>query len=298
MNVQDHEKLFDDICGKLNELSRIRPPEETVQGQEKIDRLQTQIKKFQTDLQDTQVELREKIKSLENVHVSHGDHNQQLKTLTDQLNNERTINTKLNMDLAKSLEVSLQLQLEIQGLKSRSQQVQNDERKFSQTLQEKMRISAHELELAKALNEEMENELNKARARVLELQEISAQEQQAKQAVIDAMSFEMEGLSTAFAEMQQSSEHQNMAMKNLSEVAENKIVELKMAFDRKSAECRDFEGHLHQAITQSQLMKQENATLKDYIAKMNVYLQSTSGSSAAPTTAPVNATEAPASAGI
>jgi hypothetical protein len=53
-----------------------------------------------------------------------------------------------------------------------------------------------------------------------------------------------------------------------------------MALDRKTAECKDFEGHLHQAMTQTQLLKHENANLKDYIAKINSYLQSNQASGA------------------
>lgn len=312
--MTQHEKLFDEICGKLNELSRVRSEEEPVQNQEKIDRLQTQIRRFQTDLQDTQVEMREKIKILENVQVVHnGDLNHQLKSLTEQLNNERANNTKLNTDLAKSLELGLQLQLEIQNLKARSQQVQHEERKFSQTLQEKNRQITHDLELTRALREETETELNKARARFLSEQDawdkerheaenklratlsekedvLRANEElmavlKLKDEEIANLSSEMENLLTAFGELEESSVKQTHVMKNLTEVAENKIVELKIALDRKTAECRDFEGHLQQALTQNQLVRQENANLKDYIAKINVYLQGSSASPAGATAA-------------
>lgn len=317
-NVPDHEKLFDEICGKLNELSRNRPEEEPVQqNQEKIDRLQSQIRRFQTELHGTQEELREKIKVLENVQVAHqGDLSQQLRQLTEQLNNERAINTKLNADLAKSLELGLQLQLEIQNLKARSQQVQHEERKFSQTLQEKIRQVSHDLELMKALREETETELNKARARFLNDQDawnkerleadgrlkgilsekedlLRANEEllsglKNKDEEIASLSGELEKMSTAFGELEESSMQQTEVMKNLTGVAENKIVELKIALDRKTAECRDFEGHLQQAVTQNQLLRQENASLKDYIAKINVYLQASSApvSTSASTSAP------------
>lgn len=310
-NVPDHEKLFDEICGKLNELSRNRPEEEPVQqNQEKIDRLQNQIRRFQTELHGTQEELREKIKVLENVHVNQGDSNQQLRQLTEQLNNERSVNTKLNTDLAKALELGLQLQLEIQNLKARAQQIQHEERKYSQTLQEKVRQVSHDLELTKALREETETELHKARSRFLGEQEawnkersendvrvkalivekedlLRANEElvsalKGKDAEIANLSGELEKMSGALGELENSSVQQTEVMKNLTGVAENKIVELKIALDRKTAESRDFEGHLQQAITQNQLLRQENASLKDYIAKINVYLQASSAAPSSP----------------
>lgn len=306
MAVPDHEKLFDEICSKLNELSRTRGEEEPVQqNQEKIDRLQNQVRKFQSDLEDAQSELREKIKVLENVQIGQqGEANQQLRAVTEQLNAERAVNTKLNADLAKSLELGLALQLEIQGLKTRAQHLQHEERKFSQTLQEKVRQLSHDLELTKALREDTETELHKARARFLEEQEHWNQERQgfeeklaaartekeeilraneelvaalkSKDEEIAALSAQVETLSQSFAELEASSMKQSEAMRSLSGVAENKIVELKIALDRKSAECRDYEGHLQQALTNAQLLKQENTNLKDYIAKVNTYLQSAS----------------------
>lgn len=282
-----------------------------MQGQEKMDRLQTQIRRFQSDLQDTQVELREKIKSLENVQVTQSsDLHQQLKQLTEQLNNERSVNTKLNQDLARSLELGLQLQLEIQNLKTRAQQVQNEERKFSQTLQEKVRQISHDLELSRALREETETEFGKARGRFTGEQEAWSKERtewQAKVALaesekaeaqrqrdslqvtlntkeeeIRSLHQEIENMEGTFHELEESSLRQQEALRQLSEVAEHKIVELKVALDRKAAECRDYEGHLQQALTQNQLTRQENVSLKDYIAKMNAYLQSPPSSPALP----------------
>ena len=309
----NHEKLFDDICSKLNELSGARVEEEPVQNQEKIDRMQTQIRRFQSDLQDTQEELREKIKSLESVHINHqSDLHQQFKAVTELLNVERANNTKLNSDLAKSLEVGLQLQLEIQGLKARLQQVHHEERKHAQTLQEKIRQISHDLELTRALREETENELSKARAVYQDEQKkldeqranleqlivgLKSEVQEAKTAH-DELSYQMnqkneetaflmgevEKLSTSFTSVEESSVKHYDAFRQLSEVAENKIVELKLALDRKAAECKDFEGHLQQATTQNQLLRQENANLKDYIAKINVYLQSSNSSAPSPMT--------------
>lgn len=286
-------------------------------NQEKIDRLQTQIRKFQSDLHDTQFELRDKIKALENVQVvQQSDLHLQLKQLTEQLNAERVTNSKLNADLAKSLELGLQLQLEIQNLKARAQQVQNEERKFSQTLQEKVRQLTHDLELSRALREELETERNKARSRYLADQDQWKEEKESLQAQLSKgqgektellkanedllnalkakeqensdLAAEFEKMSASFNELGESALNQQEAMKNLTQVAENKIVELKLALDRKISECKDYEGHLQQSLTQAQLLKQENANLKDYISKINAYLQ-TSPSAPAPSASGVTA---------
>lgn len=291
-------------------------------NQETMDRLQTQVKRFQSDLHETQQEMRDKIKALENVQVSHQtDLAAQLRQMTEQLNNERAGNTKLNADLAKSLELGLQLQLEIQNLKSRTQQIQMEERKFTQALQEKNRQAVHDLELSRALREELETELGKARARYLseedrrEKEKLSLEERlrllsnekddilrandellatlAAKDKEIDQLNAKMETLSASFEDLEGGSRGQQEMMKTLTEVAENKIVELKVALDRKTAECKDYEGHLQQALTQAQLMRHENTNLKDYIGKINVYLQTNQNVSPAPGTTASSSSLAP-----
>lgn len=251
----EHERLFDEISNKLSELSKHRADsrEDSMGHQEKMDRLQSQIRHFQSELQTTQAELRDKIKSLEGVHVvQQTDLNQHLKQVNDQLASERATTSKLSADLAKSLETGLQLQLELQNARARIQQVQ------------------HELELARALKDETETELEKARAE------------------ISMLSAELETLSGGMEDLQSASSRQQDALKNLSDVAESKIIELKLALDRKGVECGAYESHLQQTLTQNQLLKQENLNLKDYIAKINVYLQSNqSVSVVAPSITPI-----------
>ena len=79
----EHEKLFDEICNKLNELSH--RDDISLPQTNKIEKMQTQIKKFHSDLLDTQDEFRNKIKTLENLQVSKSEHNTQLRLLTEQL---------------------------------------------------------------------------------------------------------------------------------------------------------------------------------------------------------------------
>jgi hypothetical protein len=66
---------------------------------------------------------------------------------------------------------------------------------------------------------------------------------------------------------------QNEALKNLTQIAETKIVEMKMALDKKSLEAQDYFSHLQQTLSQSVILKQENTALKEYVAKLNYYHQ-------------------------
>lgn len=307
--VPQHEKIFDEICFKLSELSQnneslIEPEEETSQkSQQKVDKMQGQMKRFQSDLMDSQGELIEKIKSLESVQFSNNDLTSQMKLLTDHLNSERSTNIRLNADLAKSLELCLQLQLEIQGLKARSLQIQSEEKKYSQALLEKNKGLQHDLELTQAMKDDLSSELNKARKsfdselnvwkqqksqydshidtletdkkELLQANEDLLATLTEKEGQIEHMSKEIESLSSSFNEIEASAQQQTQVMRNLMEVAENKIIEMKLALDKKSIETQDYYSHLQQALTQSSVLKQENSSLKDYIAKLNLFIQQT-----------------------
>lgn len=281
----EHEKLFDEICNKLNELSHRE--DNFAPQSSKIEKMQTQIKKFHTELQDTQDEFRIKIKSLENVQVSSSEINQQYKLLTEQLQGERNINTKLNADLVKAHEISLQLQLEIQGLKSRAMQMQNEEKKYSYGLQEKLKLAQRDLELSNALKEELSLEIAKAKNQFQiekdewfnekdsfksSLEEWT-QRLNEKDAQITELNKQIELMSQSLNDIEFASNNQGEAMKNLMTVAENKIVELKLAYDKKTIECQDYYQHLQQAMTQQSLLKQENQNLKEYVNKVNIFLQ-------------------------
>ncbi|NUM58842.1 MAG: hypothetical protein HUU56_09435 [Bdellovibrionaceae bacterium] len=284
-STNEHEKLFDEICNKLNELSH---REDNIAPQSsKIEKMQTQIKKFHNELQDTQDEFRQKIKSLENVQVSNSEINQQFKLLTEQLQAERNVNTKLNADLVKAHEISLQLQLEIQGLKSRAMQMQSEEKKYSYSLQEKIKLIQRDLELSQALKEEITLELAKAKNQFIiekedwirEKENFSTslaewdQKNSAKDSQIEELNKQIESMSQSLNEIELAANNQSEAMKNLMTVAENKIVELKLAYDKKCIESQDYYQHLQQSMSQQNLLKQENQNLKEYITKVNIYLQ-------------------------
>jgi predicted nucleic acid-binding Zn-ribbon protein len=301
--VAEHEKLFDEICNKLNELSTHQSENEVIPVQPKYEQMQVQMKKFHSDLVGSQEQLREKIKTLENVSYEPATLDSQLQTLANQLSAERASGAKLSADLAKSLELSLQLQLEIQGLKARAMQMQSEEKKYSQTLFDRCKILQRDLELVQALKEETSMELAKAknafskeqdlweeqRAQLeAKIQELSQDKLNLEDNVaslnktvtdrdetITSLNQEIEKISTAFNEVESSATQQHDVLKNLMQVAETKIIEMKLALDKKTLEAQDYYSHLQQAMAQSGIMKQENAALKEYVAKLNYYHQQT-----------------------
>ncbi|MGZ3781983.1 MAG: hypothetical protein ACXVCY_15125 [Pseudobdellovibrionaceae bacterium] len=299
-SVPEHEKIFDEICNKLNELST-HHGEEPMPPQPKYEQMQVQMRKFHTELKGSQEELREKIKSLENVSYGPETLDGQSKQLADQLAAERTNNSKLSTDLAKSLELSLQLQLEIQGLKARSLQMQSEEKKYNQSLFEKNKQLQRELELSQALKDETAMELIKAKNAFVKEQGLWEEQCEKFESQIESLkneklelhhSFEdlkitlegrdqtiaslhqeIEKISTSFSEVEASAQQQNDVLKNLMSVAETKIVEMKLALDKKALEAQDYYSHLQQALTQLGIFKQENAALKEYVSKLNYYHQ-------------------------
>lgn len=300
-SVPEHEKIFDEICNKLNELSTHSEDGDLITPQPKYEQMQVQMKKFHSELKGSQEELMEKIKSLENVSYGHETLDVQSKHLADQLSMERANNTKLSADLAKSLELSLQLQLEIQGLKARTLQIQSEEKKYSQTLFDKNKSLLRDLELSHALKEETALELAKAKTALaneqiqkeeqrrqfenqLQIVRTENQELQIKlaeqhttiaerDATITSLNEEIEKISTSYSEVESSAHKQTEVLKNLMSVAETKIVEMKLALDKKSLEAHDYQSHLQQALTQLTVFKQENAALKEYVSKLNYYHQ-------------------------
>nr|BFD60781.1 hypothetical protein CKG001_28880 [Bdellovibrio sp. CKG001] len=299
-SVPEHEKLFDEICSKLNELGTT-PEEGLVPPPPKYEQMQVQMKKFHSDLKGSQEELREKIKSLENVSYGAETLDAQLQQLANQLIAERANNTKLSGDLAKSLELSLQLQLEIQGLKARALQMQSEEKKYSQALFEKNKQLQRDLELNQALKDETAMELMKAKSAFTKEQELWEEQREQfekeihslkeerqnlqqnveelqmtvanRDSTISSLNEEIEKISTSFSEVEASAQQQNDVLKNLMSVAETKIVEMKLALDKKALEAQDYYSHLQQALTQLGVLKQENGALKEYVAKLNYYHQ-------------------------
>ncbi|WP_413559906.1 hypothetical protein [Bdellovibrio sp. HCB209] len=300
-SVPEHEKLFDEICNKLNELSTNGDADANHPAQPKYEQMQEQMKKFNSDLKGSQEDLREKIKNLESFSYGSETLDAQMKLLADQLSAERATNAKMSSDLAKSLELSLQLQLEIQGLKARALQIQSEEKKYSQSMFERNKILQRDLDLTRALKDETAMEFAKAKSAWAREQDLWEQQYEKLQAEIQkfkqekadleqanadlmttieerdntvkSLNEEIEKISTAFSEVEASAQQQNEVLKNLTSVAETKIVEMKVALDKKSLEAQDYFSHLQQTLSQSVILKQENISLKEYVAKLNYYHQ-------------------------
>ncbi len=300
-NLPDHEKLFDEICGKLQELSFKQesstdtpPTPRSDNFSERLEKMQTHIRKSQEELKASHMEIQEKIKSLDTLNFANNDLNREVKRLSEQLDQERMNNSKLSTDLAKSLELNLRLQFEIEEVRSKASQQLTEEKKHNVFLQDKVKNLSHELDLAQALANETRLELAKAKEkfqlenqtwqnekrslnteiadRVAELEEKRQQIQDLREDIENKVQ-ELQKSSEALNQYEAHTQQQHEMMKTLSDVAEKKMIELKLALDKKTIESQDYYSHLQQAMTQIHVLRQENSALKDYIAKLSALHQ-------------------------
>ncbi len=323
-STSDHERLFDEICGKLAELSqKHRGPTQqahldlqhgsqhdsedemaTAGWSERLEKMQNQIKKSQDELMSAQESLQNKIGNLENLSVHDNDLSTEVSRLSGQLEQERQTNSKLNGDLAKALELNLKLQFEIEEIRAKANQILAEEKKHNQYLLEKNKSLSHELELSQALCQDTRLELGKARdkfqmdqtqwsserttltAMTNELRELAER----RQADVDALSAdlkfkeeEIEKFSESLSQFEAHSQQQQGLIKGLSDVAEKKIIELKVGWDKKTAEAQDYYSHLQQALSQVSILRQENQALKEYIGKLTALHQNAQNAQAAQT---------------
>lgn len=294
-NQFEHEKLFDEISGKLSELSQKSEVHiKQDQWSERIEKMHQNLRISQEELKATQSELQEKIKSFDSMSFIQNDINQDIKKLSEQLQAERMTNSKLSTDLAKSLELNLKLQFEIEEIRAKANNLVVEERKMNQFLNEKNKSLSTELELAQALQNETRLELSKAKdrfqleqERLLENKKNLEIKQNELQQLIDEKNLKLEEeqlltqsqkqeidrLNLILNDFENHAIKQNEAMKNLSNVAEKKLIELKLALDKRTIESQDYYGHLQQGLTQIQVLRQENSALKDYISKLSALHQ-------------------------
>ncbi|MFN7454941.1 MAG: hypothetical protein ACK5RO_09810 [Pseudobdellovibrionaceae bacterium] len=286
----DHDRLFDEIAGKLNELSKYsdNPPTD------RFEKMQTQLKRSQDELRQAQAEIQERIRSMDSMNFTTDDLTREIRRISEQLDQERMNNSKLSTDLAKSLELNLKLQFEIEEVRSKAAQVLNEEKKHNQFLQDKIKNVSHELDLSQALCNETRLEFAKAKEKFHQenqtwanekrqlneqlAEQISEIEQktqsfEALKKDLETKSSELAQLSENLLEFEEQAFQQNEVMKKLTQVAEKKMIELKLALDKKTIEGQDYYSHLQQAMTQVNVLRQENAALKDYIAKLTALHQ-------------------------
>lgn len=324
-SIPEHERLFDEICGKLNELSfktdiRSEIKTESVgarmesnldKNSDRYEKLQTQLRRTQEDWKQAQEQIQERMKSFETFSLAQGEMSHEIRRMSEMLEAERQNNVRMSADLAKALELNLKLQFDIEESRAKAGQMVNEERKHNSFLVEKNKSLNNELELAQALNQDIREELSKAREkyqldqsqwsiekstgssksqeqvekieslelRVDELENfcrlkdnsISEKENQIKTLKEEALT-----LTETVEGFELHANQQNDMIRKLSGAAEQKMVELKLALDKKAIESNDYYSHLQQALTQIQVLKQENSALKEYIAKISALHQAKS----------------------
>lgn len=285
----DHEQLFDEICSKLHELSRKDDSMNPERLNERLERMQQQMKKSQEELRSAHQIIEDKIKTLDEFTSAQSDCGTELKKMAEQLDQERTNGARMSADLARSLELNLKLQIEIEEVRAKANQVLNEEKRHNQYLQEKNQKLAQELELSQAMVNDARLELGKAKERLVEetekwrLERVGIEEKMTErekttgehlakmQEITESLQMaeeENRQLVDAVTRFEAHVQEQNAAMRTLSEVAEKKIVELKMGMDRKGTEAQDYYSHLQQALGQAAVLKQENTALRDYTSKL------------------------------
>ncbi len=252
--VPEHDKIFNEICSKLNELSQNEDTKSSRDKMVQLEKMQNQMKSFQLDLSNNHEGMKLKIDALEKMTVSNSDLTQKIQEMTDLLNQERAHNSKLSTDLAKSLDLSLKLQLEIQDIKSKAMQSQMDDRR--QYLEN---------------FENLQFDFQKQKTGLLEANDELLSEIKNKESQIDELTLKMNELENSISDFEASSDEQNHTIKHLMTVAETKIIELKLSLDRTSADLDNANGQQKHSLSQVEILKQENYSLKDYINKMTAY---------------------------
>ncbi len=252
--MPEHEKIFNEICNKLSELSQVEETKSSKDRVAQLEKMHNQVKNFQYDLLATHEDMQLKIHTLQQMTTSNSDLSGRVQELTELLNQERSHNSKLSTDLARSLDLSLKLQLEIQEIKTRALQAQLEDRKAHQDNYDTMkyRMTQEKGDLLRA-NEGLLNDLK------------------TKEAQIEELNQKINALEAGMGELDKTTLEQGDTIQHLMSVAENKIVELKLSYDRAQNDFINAQGELTQVKTQVDLYKQENYSLKDYINKMTNY---------------------------
>lgn len=294
---KEHTQILEEISEKITEINNDSIPSkiESLNFINPIaNKAQDHIRKSQEDLRLAQLEIQEKIKAFDSITSNPSEISRESKRLSEQLDMERATNSKLSSDLAKSLELNLKLQFEIEEVRTRATQALSEEKKHNQFLQDKIKNLNNELDLSQALANEVKVELVKAKDRFqLESQNWMKERQtlnlmindlqtiiEDKNKNIEVLSHELshrqqqiDDLQNSIGEFEQHSTQQNEVMKTLSQVAEQKMIELKISLDKKTIECQDYYSHLQQVLTQLNVLKQENGALKEYIGKLSMLHQ-------------------------
>lgn len=251
-----HEQIFNEICTKLNELSQSDDTRSSKDKVIQLEKMQNQLKNFQFDLMTNHEDMKLKIEALEKMTVSNSDLSTKVQELTQFLNQERACNSKLSSDLAKSLDLSLKLQLEIQEIKTKAMQAQmEDRRQYLENC------------------ESIQFDFQKEKTALIESNNNLKADLKFKEEQVQNLNQKINEIESNMNSIEETSLEQKETIQHLMTVAENKIVELKLSLDRATAERDNLTGQLKQTAAQTEILKQENFALKDYINKMAAYQQ-------------------------
>ena len=100
---------------------------------------------------------------------------------------------------------------------------------------------------------------------------------------LDGKTAEIKTLNETLEQYDAHSVKQEEMIIGLSNVAEKKLIELKLALDKKTSETVNYHSQLQQTMTQVHVFRQENAALKEYISKIaGLQQQQLSNQAAAP----------------
>lgn len=211
----------------------------------------------------------------------------ELDKMSEYLANERAHNSKLSAELSKSMELNLKLQFEIEDLRSKTNQLLREEKTYSESIKDKQKKTEQDLELLQALNADLKSELYRTKQAfqgesedfkktIDDLQMQVTQHQKTNEfleSAIAELESEKDQLNQSLTELKKHTDEQSQVLGTMSEMAQEKVKEIQLALHQKSAEARDYQSHLQQALTQLEIFKQENKTLRDYFTKLSTVTQ-------------------------
>ena len=255
-NIPEHEKIFNEICTKLSELSQSEETKTSKDRVAQLEKMHNQLKTFQVDLLNNHEDMKLKIDALQKMTTSNSDLATRVQELTEMLNQERAHNSKLSTDLARSLDLSLKLQLEIQEIKSKAMQAQIDDRKQYMENYENVQF-----------------EFQKQKTLLLEANADLLEDLKAKEAQIQELNNKINELEKSVTEVETTTHEQAETINHLMTVAESKIIDLKLSLDRANSDLENNKGQHQQFLHTVDVLKRENFALKDYINKMAQFQQ-------------------------
>lgn len=235
LDTQVQDRLFSEISTKLQELDQMNQKEAVAQS--RLEQIEQQFKKTHDELLATKKQIEDKVAVFSSNLRSHIEISEEQEKLQSQIEKERVANSKLAHDLAKSVEVNLSLQLQIEELKKMARlAIDQEKRRADSFLFEK---------------EQTQKELEETKV-------------------------ELEKTKTAYFDLDAGLKENLQLLQSLSETAERKIVDVQMELNQKNLEVKDLQSHLARSYQQVEILKTENLTLRNYFSKIHSMQESKS----------------------